>query len=279
MTLSLTVWDVQHGSASHIRTPNGRDVVIDLGTGRANGYGREFSPLRHLRANYGVSYIDKLIITHPHRDHLDDIGQFDAMSPRVLERPTHLTAVDIRGGNRAIDTSIINQYLEINARYTAPLSPGQDPAIPENNGGAQIVTFHPTQCARDNLNNHSIVTFVEYANSTILVPGDNEAASWRELLQDPVFRMWLKKVDILVAPHHGREAGYCPDLFGLCSPYLVIVSDGPETDTNAADRYHRHAKGGGFPRARSTRRRNAGCSPPGATGLFTSNCPGVVRRR
>ena len=29
--LQIKVWDVSHGSAAHIRTPNNRHIVVDLG--------------------------------------------------------------------------------------------------------------------------------------------------------------------------------------------------------------------------------------------------------
>ncbi|ODS37411.1 MAG: hypothetical protein A7316_09440 [Candidatus Altiarchaeales archaeon WOR_SM1_86-2] len=33
MTLEIVFWDVQHGSATYIKTPNGKHIVQDLGTG------------------------------------------------------------------------------------------------------------------------------------------------------------------------------------------------------------------------------------------------------
>ena len=74
--LQIVVWDVQHGNATYIKTPGGKHIVQDLGIG-SYGEGRsEFSPLLHLK-NGGVNRLDGVIITHPHRDHLDDIFNFD----------------------------------------------------------------------------------------------------------------------------------------------------------------------------------------------------------
>ena len=70
--LQFVFWDVQHGSASHIKTPNDRHLVIDLGTG-SYSENKEFSPLMHLKKKYGVGQLDYVVITHPHRDHIDDI--------------------------------------------------------------------------------------------------------------------------------------------------------------------------------------------------------------
>lgn len=90
----LIVWDVEHGSAAYIQSPNGKHIVIDAGSGSFKN-GRTFSPLYHLYNRYGVQSIDYAIITHPHKDHIDDIRNLIALSPSVLWRPKHLTREDI----------------------------------------------------------------------------------------------------------------------------------------------------------------------------------------
>ena len=58
----LIVWDVEHGSAAYIQSPNGKHIVIDAGSGSFKN-GRTFSPLYHLYNRYGVQSIDYAIIT------------------------------------------------------------------------------------------------------------------------------------------------------------------------------------------------------------------------
>ena len=81
----IVFWDVQHGNAANIATPAGRHFVIDLGTGKHGEDNPAFSPLRHLKNRWGVTRLDAVIVTHPHRDHIDDITNFDLMSPRFLQ--------------------------------------------------------------------------------------------------------------------------------------------------------------------------------------------------
>ena len=236
VTLDITIWDVQHGAAAYIRTPSGKTIVVDLGVGAAKSR-TEFSPLLHLKERYGVQALDEVIITHPHRDHLDDIFNFDTVSPRVLRAPKHLSEEEIWAGNQQADKAIIEKYLEISRRYSHPVEPQNNPERPENNGGVELQIFVPTTSSKTNLNNHSLIAFLTFAESTILIPGDNEEPSWRELLQYDSFRQTLKKCDILLAPHHGRQAGYCADLFEYFKPRLTIVSDGPATETTAVSQY------------------------------------------
>lgn len=221
-----------------------------------------FSPLRHLRNAWGVSHLDGVIITHPHKDHLDDIREFDGLSPGILSRPNHLTASEIRANNRG-DLAVVNEYLRINERYNQPLGPEDNMFSSENNGGAKIQTFVPSSCPTSNLNNHSMVVVVSYADSKILIPGDNEAPSWRELLARSDFREAIRGTDILLAPHHGRKAGFSEDLFEHITPRLTIISDGPSGSTSATSSYagktrgwkvHKHSGGSEQRRCVTTRK-------------------------
>ncbi len=241
--IKFVFWDVQHGSATYISTPGGQHIVVDLGVGSYSDSQLDFSPLLHLKNNWGVKRLDGIIITHPHRDHLDDILNFDALSPRVLRRPSHLNETDIRAGNREDDKEIIDKYLEIDNKYTASVDPSENPFSANNNGGVEVHSFWPLSCATSNLNNHSSVTVISHAQSKMIIPGDNEPPSWDELLKQNNFVSAIKGTDILVAPHHGRQSGFSSDLFEYINPRLIIISDGRHCDTSATNRYSQQAQG------------------------------------
>lgn len=267
MSLVLTIWDVQHGSSSHLQLPNGGYVVIDLGVGDISESVATFSPLDVLRQT--GARIDEVVITHPHRDHLDDIVRWDFVSPGVLRRPRHLTEQEIRAGNKPGDSAILDKYFEVDRRYTGSVAQQSNPEEPTVNGGVNFAFFQPIGAARTNLNNHSIVTFARYAGTTFCIPGDNEAPSWRELLQNQNFIAWLRATNILVAAHHGREAGYCEDVFQHCRPRLVVVSDGPASDTSAVQKYCQKVSGWNV-RSRSTGRTED-------RQVVTTRCDGTIQ--
>jgi beta-lactamase superfamily II metal-dependent hydrolase len=235
--LQIVVWDVQHGNAAYLRTPNGRHIVVDLGAGSYGSSERTFSPLLHLKYKWGVELLDGVIITHPHRDHLDDIFNFGELSPRVFTRPQHLDEASIRAGNQVKDREVIDKYLEINRRYNQPVQASDNPFIPVNNGGVQISRFFPRECSTKNLNNHSVACVVSYAGCKMVIPGDNEQPSWDELLKDQSLVEAIQGTHILLAPHHGREAGFSASLFKYFNPLLTVISDGRFCDTSATDRY------------------------------------------
>ena len=72
----VVFWDVQHGHATYIKSPNDRHIVVDLGIGDYSEKNSCFSPLQHIRYEYGVTQLNYVIITHPHLDHIDDILNF-----------------------------------------------------------------------------------------------------------------------------------------------------------------------------------------------------------
>lgn len=240
MALRATFWDVQHGSATWLRMPNGEDIVIDLGTGSLHNGQVTFSPLDWMRRNYGVTRLDALVITHPHKDHIDDIVNAARLRPRVLKRPK-LAAGEIRQGNpKDKDSPELAGYLELDRRYSAPAT--STPLSNSREDGASIRHFVPTKCPPENLNNRSIVTVVDYANSKLLIPGDNEKPSWNELLERHDFVEAIRGTDVLLAAHHGREAGYCAELFDVIRPSLTIISDGP-APTSATGKYKAVTRG------------------------------------
>jgi len=242
--VEMVFWDVQHGHSTYIKTPNNRHIVIDLGIGDYSGRDTAFSPLKHLKYNYGVQQLDYVIVTHPHLDHIDDILNFDLLSPKVFCRPRQLNNQEVMEGVRDQDKEKYEKYCEINDRYNHPIGAGtDDPDNPDNFGAMNIESFTPRTCLHSNINNHSIITVIEYADMKVVIPGDNESCSFDELMQQETFKTAIKNADILLAPHHGRESGYNNDFVNIVNPRLTVVSDGRFCDTSANGRYSQKSRG------------------------------------
>jgi beta-lactamase superfamily II metal-dependent hydrolase len=242
--LKAVFWDVQHGSAAYIRTPAGKNIAVDLGTGSFKNSDKIFSPLLYLKRKYNLTRLDDIIITHPHQDHLTDIINFYELSPYCINIPKHLTHDDILTGNPKGSDTILEAYFKIDDRYNSPIPDSLNPLKEYNNGGVDIQVFSPKECATSNLNNHSSVTIISYSGSKLLIPGDNEEPSWNKLLDDEDFIKAIKGIDVFVASHHGRKSGFSANLFELMGqPYLTIISDGPEGETSATDLYSAKTKG------------------------------------
>jgi beta-lactamase superfamily II metal-dependent hydrolase len=238
--VTCVFWDVQHGHATYIGTPDGEHLIIDAGVGSVGTGGQAFSPIQWLWNRWGVRQLDAAIITHPHRDHVADIANLERLNPRILQRPK-LQRQSVLAAN-AQQVGTVETYEDWEIRYNAPVTSASPIACNRANGySAQ--TFVPTRCPETNLNNRSIVTVISYAGIKLLIPGDNESPSWLELLERESFVRAIQGTDVLLAAHHGREAGFCEELFAVIQPRLTVISDGPSGATSVTASYARHTTG------------------------------------
>lgn len=242
---SFYFWDVQHGHATYVNTPNGRHIAVDMGSGDYSSKDEAFSPLRMLSQDWGVKRLDYLVVTHPHLDHIDDILNLEGMEPKVFLRPKHIENVEVLKNVRAQDKEKFLAYCDLNSRYNRTIEPTSEDAVdnPANWGGLEIKSFVPTDCDHSNFNNHSVVVVFEFAGSKVVVPGDNEKDSFVELMELASFKKAVQDADVLLAPHHGRESGYVKEFVSLVNPKVTIVSDGRFCDTSANPRYSAQSSG------------------------------------
>lgn len=85
--------------------------------------------------------------------------------------------------------------------------------------------FYHTVTAGADENYLSVVTFVHCGGIRMVFPGDLTEQGWRDFVGDPLFMAYLRTSNIFVASHHGREDGYCPEIFEGYVPEIVIISD------------------------------------------------------
>jgi beta-lactamase superfamily II metal-dependent hydrolase len=87
---------------------------------------------------------------------------------------------------------------------------------------------NPYPGAFEDENNLSLVLHMNIHGFKFMFPGDLETAGFRNLFRTlPQFRRTVSELDVLVASHHGRANGICPEMFDEygCNPQLVVISD------------------------------------------------------
>ena len=222
LPFQLTLWDVGHGLAIWIQTPFGHNHWVDTGCLP------EFSPAHHVYNKYGVREIDYLTISHPDKDHFDDLEDFLHWfgGPRIFHRNPSVFPDEKYGG---LGAGYQQAFLRLDSNYKAPLAIGTEPWNPNWNGGVSVHNCYLDRREVSSINDSSIVSFYTYAGWLFVMPGDIGDAAWQELWKREGFRIQpvvnSSKARILVAPHHGRASGYSDAMMSDIKPHLVVISD------------------------------------------------------
>lgn len=246
MILTVKFYDVEHGSCTHIITPNGKHFLVDIGT-RADK-----SISEHLKNKYfqDQGSIDYLVITHPHIDHIADLENlyiYD-IKPRVLYRNKNAFPLSILPGDLPMEASIKRKANMMNDEYNSPVSDMESPTNPIFNGGVEIDLFSATVAddEKSDLNYFSCVLVLHYCGYKIVLTGDNPASKLEEMLNEERFRKSIGNATLLLAPHHGRDSDFCEDFVKAVNPVLTVFSDKSiqhETQAHASQKYYNLTRG------------------------------------
>jgi beta-lactamase superfamily II metal-dependent hydrolase len=187
----------------------------------------------HYLRRLGVQHIDRLYITHPHKDHYEGLEALEAMNVSVgelvmntpdaarcnTERPwgcdlAHVASTLERWASRGVK----HRQLHVN-------DPKQ--AQREWQGGAMRLDVlwaptgvHPVLGAV-NINDMSMVMRLQVGEQVMLFTGDLNVAGGAHLLAQlgPVGL----KADVLKVPHHGAESTVSDGVFKAISPTHALV--------------------------------------------------------
>ena len=234
--LKIICWDVQHGNAMFIQTAESHNIIFDLGKGSYSSRNERFSPITHMIKKYKLKKVDLLIITHPHKDHIEDILSLKGMTIDQVILPNHLYKKDyLTDRIRSVDKPIFNEYNRLS----------KDAGAIENIklGEVSFDFFYPNTSSRSRLNDHSLVTIISYLKFKFILMGDNESQSQRLLLVTKRFKRLSKNCNILLAPHHGRRDGFYLEMVEHLKPDITIVSDGIPKHTSVREKYARFSTG------------------------------------
>lgn len=215
--MKINIFDVSHGFCSLLIADNSNLMLIDCGHNEHTG----FKPSSYLRS-IRCAAIEKLVIQNYDQDHLSDLPNiYGTFYIENLHRNKSVTSeqleqLKLQSGHitRAMG-SMIAMTREYHQTADVP---------PEFPNTTFSIYYHDFPKFTDT-NNLSLVTFIHYEKFTIVFSGDLEKAGWELHLKNAQFQAELARVNVFVASHHGRESGYCKDVFNYCSPDIVIISD------------------------------------------------------
>ncbi len=232
-TAIMKVWNVELGLAVHIKAPNGKYVVIDLGSTQ------NVSPMASLM----FKKVGYMIITHPHHDHFSDIRNIVWAKPDVLWRVKAYSREELLSGVRNQEKDDFVAYCDFCDGYNGTVQEEDLPSSGNPFDGMKVRVFSTNSCDKENKNNFSAIVVIELGNAKVVICGDNENDSLNFLMQRLDFKEAICNAWILVAPHHGRESGYNNDFVDLVNPYLTIISDTTKGETSATEKYTSKSQG------------------------------------
>jgi competence protein ComEC len=208
--LSVTVLDVGQGDAILVRTPSGRNVLVDGGPGGAvlRGLGDELP--------WHDRIIDLLVLSHPQADHvtglLDVLARYDVRrvlaGPGVQPGPTYDAWVAaVRDEGVAIETALQGAAIDLG-------------------DGVRLDVLGPDEVEAMDLqtNNSAAVVRISSGEVSFLLTGDIEAKAERALLAAGVDL----HATVLKVAHHGSTTSTSRAFLDAVRPSIAVVSSGKD---------------------------------------------------
>lgn len=213
-TLTVRMLDIGQGD-SFLLEKDGKFVLIDAGDIEHR------DAIVALLKKYHVKTISKVIITHPHADHLG--GMLAVFKNFKVE--------SIYDDGMPANTSSYKNYLkqiEANKIPYQALKAGDTLSFFD---GVSFKVLGPVkkitnQKGNSDFNNNSIVGRLTYGNFSMLFTGDAEKEEEQSILNAKV----TLKSDVLKAGHHGSRTSTSPDFLKGVNPKEVFISCGQGND-------------------------------------------------
>lgn len=225
--LRVHTLDVGQGDAILIQT-NEQNILIDTSdVDERNKLERELYRLGALR-------IDKLILTHPHADHIGNAayliksGVFKVKS--VYDNGITSTSKLYRN---YVNECNKREVRRVGLKYGDVLDFGE---------GCKFIVYYPTENlaalldgVKGDPNNESIIGRLEYGNFSMIFTGDAEYPAEEKVLDK------LQPCNVLKAGHHGSKTSTSPKFLARLKPEYVVISAGEPTDIRGGNTYgHPH---------------------------------------
>lgn len=198
--------DVGQGDCELIMLPDGRNIIIDGGTGKTE------DKLVSLLKSYGVEKLDYVIATHPHEDH---IGGLDKVVENFNVGAVYMPYV-------SASTVAFEKFAAAVKKSGAEVLEAKAGTVVFDEDFTEASFLAPNGTYYDELNNYSAVLKFRYGTTVFLFMGDAEKDSEREILSN----FTDIKCDVLKVGHHGSKTGTTAAFAKAVNPKVAVIEVG-----------------------------------------------------
>lgn len=212
--LTVTFIDVGQGDSILIRTPSGKTMLVDGGERNA---GNEV--VRVLREK-GIKRINVMVSTHPHADHIAGLI-------RVLQK---LPVDAVYDSAKPYSSKTYEDYLGLIHDENIPFHAaraGDEIYLDESVKVSVLWPPHtdagdPFHIEKLSVNDASVIVYVSFGDSKLLLAGDAETMVERELI-----RMGsVREAQVLKIAHHGSATSSSQAFLGTVKPEIAVICVG-----------------------------------------------------
>lgn len=227
--------------------------------------------LTHELKRLGISKIDKLVLTHPHEDHMGSaykiINAFEVVDLYVNalldedEQPNYykrfVEALENSDTHMISPTTLSAKEIKAKIEeYNSTLTEGEEKLVYNDKdyirlgdeipfGTAKITMIAPASAEYSDTNDYSIVLMVEFEGVKLLLTGDAGKESEEEILKFASDNNFDLDCDILKVGHHGSRTANTEQFIAAVKPEysIVMVAEGNSyglPDEDVYERLQRH---------------------------------------
>jgi competence protein ComEC len=247
--------NVEHGDCSIIQHPSGHVTVVDVNNagkgdvfveeevrkllGLPGDFNQRHSPVDPVAymKRHNITSVFRFIATHPDMDHIGGIESlFKAFSPanfwdtnnweeKTFDGPCQWDEGDWHFYKHLRDSAPQNDPKRL-VLYANQIGKYFNQHEDGTGGGDGLFILAPTKAleaaaqASGDCNEYSYVLLYRSEGGRILLSGDSHDATWEHILAN--HRSEVEDVDILLAPHHGRDSGRSFDFLDVVRPRLTL---------------------------------------------------------
>lgn len=214
----ILIFDVGMGQSIFIYPHSQPEYGLMIDCGNTE----EFDPVDFLLKGNWIpnKILGNLTLTNYDQDHFSGLPNLkDKIKIKTIAFAGNLNSQEIKDMKEEI-TDALEHTCEIKDTYTDDAKDHKPPYIKRR------FYLNKQDLENPDTNNLSQIVFVEHQGTVICVSGDLEEIGWKTLIEkQPEIKEWLKRTNIFVASHHGRDNGYCADVFSYCKPECIVISD------------------------------------------------------